>query len=88
MGRPLESAATRYFNNLVIDVIDVGIEAKEDGAEIFNNMVAISSGYGIRARGEGSIVAGNIVIDALHPIQVKRGGQEAENMIVAAGGIE
>lgn len=88
MGRPLESAATRYFNNLVIDVIDVGIEAKEDGAEIFNNMVAISSGYGIRARGEGSIVAGNIVIDAQDPIQVKRGGQEAENMIVAAGRIE
>ena len=31
-NRELASPGTRYFNNLVIDVVDVGIEASEDGA--------------------------------------------------------
>ena len=53
MGRRLESPATRYFNNLVIDVIDVGIDASEDGAQIFNNIVAGSLGFGISASGQG-----------------------------------
>jgi hypothetical protein len=85
-SRKLESAETRYFNNLVIGVIDVGIEAAEDGAQIYNNMVAVSSGAGIRAQGKGALVADNIVIEAYDPIDVRR-GQVGENIIVAAGQI-
>ena len=61
MGRTLEAATTRYFNNLVIDVTDVGIEADDDGAQIFSNIVALSDGYGIRAKGHEAIVSNNIV---------------------------
>ncbi len=84
MGRRLESPATRYFNNLVIDVIDVGIDASEDGAQIFNNFVAGSLGFGISASGQGAVVTGNIVAEARRPIHV-RTGHEAENIIVYAG---
>ena len=86
-NRELASPGTRYFNNLVIDVIDVGIEASEDGAQIYNNMVAMSSGAGIRAKGEGALVADNIVIEAYDPIDVRR-GQVGENIIVDAGRIQ
>jgi len=86
-NRELESPHTRYFNNLVIDVIDVGIEASEDGAQIYNNMVALSSGAGIRAKGDETLVAGNVVIEASDPLAVKR-GQVGENIIVAAGRIQ
>jgi hypothetical protein len=86
MGRELDSVATRYFNNLVIDVIDVGIEADEDGAQIFNNIVAVSDGYGIRAKGVGATVTNNIVAEATDPIDVKR-GLAADNIIVDAGRI-
>lgn len=86
-NRELESPQTRYFNNLVIGVTDVGIEASEDGALIYNNMVALSSGVGIRARGNETLVAGNIVIEAYDPFDVKR-GQVGENIIVAAGRIQ
>ncbi len=86
-NRELESPQTRYFNNLVIDVIDVGIEASEDGAQIYNNMVALSSGAGIRAKGDETLVAGNVVIEAYDPLDVKH-GQVGENIIVAAGRIQ
>jgi hypothetical protein len=86
MGRKLEDAQTRYFNNLVIDVIDVGIEASEAGAQIFNNMVAVSSGYGIRAKGEGAVVVNNIVALAADPIDVKR-GRSTDNVVLEAGEI-
>ena len=86
-SRKLETPETRYFNNLVIGVIDVGIEAAEDGAQIYNNMVAVSSGAGIRAQGVGALVADNIVIEAYDPIDVRR-GQVGENIIVAAGRIQ
>ena len=86
-NRELESPETRYFNNLVIDVIDVGIEASEDGAQIYNNMVVMSSGAGIRARGEGALVVDNVVIEASDPIDMRR-GQVGENIIVAAGRIQ
>jgi hypothetical protein len=86
-NRSLESPTTRYFNNLVIDVIDVGIEASEDGAQIYNNMVVVSSGAGIRADGEGALVANNVVIEASDAIDVRR-GQIGENIIVEAGRIQ
>ena len=86
-SRKLEAPETRYFNNLVIGVIDVGIEAAEDGAQIYDNMVAVSSGAGIRAQGIGALVADNIVIEAYDPIDVRR-GQVGENIIVAAGRIQ
>jgi len=86
-NRELPSPGTRYFNNLVIDVVDVGIEASEDGAQIFNNMVAMSSGTGIRAKGEGALVADNVVVEAHRPIVVNK-GRVGENIIVAAGRIQ
>ena len=86
-NRELPSPGTRYFNNLVIDVVDVGIEASEDGAQIYNNMVAMSSGTGIRAKGDGAIVADNVVVEAHRPIVVNK-GHVGENIIVAAGRIQ
>jgi hypothetical protein len=63
MGRPLDAANTRYFNNLVLDTIDVGIEASEAGALVSNNVVIGVDGVGIRADGGDGVVSGNIVAD-------------------------
>jgi hypothetical protein len=88
-GRRLESpgTGTRYFNNLVIDVVDVGIEASEDGAQIYNNIVAVSQRVGISALGRDTVVARNIVAEAQVPFQVDH-GQSDQNFIVYAGELQ
>jgi hypothetical protein len=73
MGRTIPSAKTRYFNNLVASVVDVGIEADEAGAQVFNNMVVSSAGAGIRATGKGASVSRNVVVSAAVPLDVTRG---------------
>jgi hypothetical protein len=73
MGRTIPNATTRYFNNLVAGVVDVGIEADETGAQIFNNMVVSSAGAGIRATGRGASVSKNVVVASVLPLDVTRG---------------
>jgi hypothetical protein len=73
MARTIPSATTRYFNNLVADVVDVGIEADEAGAQIFDNMVVASQGAGIRATGRGATVSDNVVVATALSLDVTRG---------------
>jgi hypothetical protein len=84
MGRTIPSAATRYYNNLVANVVDVGIEADETGAQIFNNMVVSSAGAGIRATGKGATVSKNVVVVAAVPLDVTR-GTATGNLILRLG---
>jgi hypothetical protein len=81
MGRTIPSAKTRYFNNLIVNVVDVGIGADEHGAQIFNNMVVTSRGAGIQASGKDASVSDNIVVSAAVPINVSR-GTAARNLIL------
>jgi hypothetical protein len=87
MGRTIPSAATRYFNNLVADVVDVGIEADEAEAQIFNNMVVTSAGAGIRATGRGAAVSRNVVVAAHLPLDVTRGTAAANLVVRLAQGL-
>jgi hypothetical protein len=84
MGRTIPSAKTRYYNNLVADVVDVGIEADETGAQVFNNMVVSSAGAGIRATGRGASVSNNVVVAAAVPLDVTR-GTATGNLVLRLG---
>jgi hypothetical protein len=81
MGRTLD-----YFNNLVVDVIDVGIAAPEDGAQVFNNTIVGSDNIGISAGGRGAIVIDNIIADAEDPIEARR-ALTARNLVGNADAI-
>jgi hypothetical protein len=82
MGRGLDWPGTRYYNNVIANVVDVGIEAEEDGATIMNNTVVGSQKVGISAPGVASYVAGNLVVDAKFPLLVA--GQATRNMVTTA----
>jgi hypothetical protein len=68
MGRPLPAPRTRYYNNLVVGTIDVGIDAPEPGASVYQNTVVDIEGVGIRVEGPGSVVQNNIVAAAGEPL--------------------
>jgi hypothetical protein len=82
MGRPLPWPGTRYYNNLVVDVVDVGIDAPEAGARIYHNTVVGSQEVGISATGSGSTVAYNIVADAGVPLETRE-ARVVDNLIGA-----
>jgi hypothetical protein len=71
MGRPLPWPQTQYFNNLVVDVVDVGIDAPEPGARVYHNTVVDSETVGISVRGPGSFVEHNIIAGAAEPLEVR-----------------
>ncbi len=82
MGRGLEWPKTRYYNNVIANVVDVGIEAEEDGATIVNNTVVGSQKVGISAPGVASYVAGNLVVDAKLPLLVA--GEATSNVVTTS----
>lgn len=81
MGRDLDSPGTRYFNNLVIGPMKVGIEASEAGAMVFNNTVISAPDLGIKTSGEEAYVADNLVVATKRPI-LMRSGSDVRNIIV------
>ncbi len=80
MGRDLDAAGTRYFNNVVVGALKVGIEASEDGTMVFNNTVISGGDLGIKTSGENTYVADNIVADTKRPILV-RSGADVRNLV-------
>lgn len=62
MGRALDGANSQYYNNIVVNMSDVGISTKERNASIYNNTVINGGLSGIRAEGKSPLVYNNLVI--------------------------
>jgi hypothetical protein len=71
MGRPLPWPQTRYYNNLVVGTVDVGIDAPEPGARVYQNTVVDVQGIGIRVKGHSSVVEHNIIAAAGEPLSFR-----------------
>jgi Right handed beta helix region len=84
MGRPLPGPQTHYYNNLVVDVIDVGIDAPEPGAWVYHNTVVNSQGVGIKATGADSLVENNIIAGAGEPLKVREAVVSSNLLALAA----
>ncbi|HET6379549.1 MAG TPA: hypothetical protein VFH63_00740 [candidate division Zixibacteria bacterium] len=85
-GRELDDPQSRYFGNVVVDVIAVGIDVPEDGSQVFDNMVVGSDDVGISVGGRNTVVRNNIVVDAEVPLLLGRPEVAVGN--VAAGDLE
>ncbi|HEX6655383.1 MAG TPA: hypothetical protein VF153_04135 [Candidatus Limnocylindria bacterium] len=67
MGRRLDTAHNRYYDNVVIGTQKVALDAPERNAFLYGNVVVNAAGIGIRAPGDGTRLTANAVLVSARP---------------------